>query len=99
MIIQRSVNGDIVEFELTPREVLSAFYEQEHSFDECDVINRFDEWDDDDFDDYGITREEAKEYISDIAYEKRRLMNKYDIDSEYALSDAIVTVLESETAL
>ena len=93
MVIKRYINGKDTEIELTPQEVLDAYYQQEHSFDEDDVRDRFNEWDDERFLEYGVTRAEAEEQISDIAYEKRRIMNKYDTDWEYALDEAISTVL------
>lgn len=38
----------------------------------------------------------TEEMIECMAYEKRRLMNKYDVDWEYATDQAIKTVLNQE---
>ena len=53
MVIKRYINGKDTEIELTPREVLDAYYQQEHSFDEDDVRYRFNEWGDERFLEYG----------------------------------------------
>lgn len=89
MVIKRQIDGRSVDIELSPSELCDAYYEQEHKYDMEDVENRFDDMDDEDFAEHGITREYAEAHISEITYNKRRNMTKYDMSWEYALDETI----------
>lgn len=93
MIIKRIVDGNEINIELTARELSDAFYEQEHLFDIEDVLNKLNEMSDDDFADYGLTREQVEKEVDEIAYIKRHSINKYDMNWEEAVRDAIDTYL------
>lgn len=99
MKISRVINWEAVEIELTHDEIFMAYCEQEHKFDVDDVDTELDKYEGDGADgasafleEYGITVEQARRNIHRIAYEKRRNMDKYDMDWWYALMDAIRTI-------
>lgn len=89
MTIRREIDGKEVQIELSARELSEAYLEQEHEYDIEDVQNRFDDMEDEEFAEHGMTREEAESHISEIAYNKRRNMDKYEMSWEYALDEAI----------
>lgn len=94
MKIKRTVNGQELEFELTTQERWEAFREQETIFDieDCeDMICGM--TDDQCLDTYEITVEEFRKLIPFMAQEKRRLMDKYDMDWTYARDEAISSVI------
>lgn len=89
MIIKRTIDNKEVSIKLTERELSDAYYEQEHLFDIEDVINALDEREDNEFEDYCLTKSQVKKDVDEIAYQKRRNINKYNMDWETATSDAI----------
>lgn len=94
MIIKRTVNGKELEFELTAQERWEAYYEQEKLFDseDCaDMINGLS--DDQCLDAYEITVEEFRKLLPYMGQEKRRLMDKYDMEWTYARDEAISSVI------
>lgn len=94
MIITRSIGGKHLDFELTPDELYDAFREQEFLFDREDCKAVIDDLADDEiFDTYGVTAEQFMAHLDDMAAEKRRNMNKYDMDWEYARDEAIRAVI------
>lgn len=96
MKITRKIGNNDVDIELTTHELYSAYCEQEHEFDVDGVRNHFDAFDDEDLiGSYGKTRKEIDGIVDDVAWELRRMMNKYDCSFESALYDAIDKVLET----
>lgn len=93
MKIKRTIDGREIEIELTEQELFDAFTEQEFIFDLDNVRNYFMDYTDEDFQqEYGISREEAESRFEDVASQLRRNIDKYDMDYEYAISEAIHTV-------
>ena len=89
MKIKRTINGIEYEFELTKQERFDTYCEQEHIWD-ADYVR----------DIYGeeieqMCKAEAKidAFIEDIAYEMRRLVDKYGVSEEYALDEAFEKVM------
>ena len=94
MKIKRKIDGKEFEFELTNDELWNAYEEQQHKYDLDDVDTQFCFYTDEELmNTYHKTREEIKKLYPDIAYEMRRLMDKYDVDMEYARDEAIDYVL------
>lgn len=96
MRITRTIDGKNIEIELLPVELSIAYEEQEHIYDMKDVQNVLDEagTDDDIREKYGFAREEINKHLDDMAYEKRRNINKYDMDWRDATEEAIYSVLD-----
>ena len=68
--------------------------EQQHKYDLDDVDTQFCFYTDEELmNTYQKTREEIRKLYPDIAYEMRRMMDKYDVDMEYARYEAIDYVL------
>lgn len=76
MKIYREIDGKTVEFILTNDEMFTAYLEQEYAFDMQNVRNRYDKT---------FTDEE----VESIATEARRQMDKYDVDWNFAIEEAI----------
>lgn len=85
---------------LSSSELSDAYYEKEVEFDREDIVNKLNEIFEADEDEIrGISRFEITEEMIDcMACEKRRLMDKYNVDWEYATKQAIDTVLNRENA-
>ena len=62
---------------------------EKHNYDVEDVQNVFDNMEDEEFEERGLTRKEAESRIDEIAREKRRNINKYDMGWELALDEAL----------
>ncbi len=78
------------EIELTPNELYQAYEEQEHILDMEEVRFTLDCYDDDYLaEEYGMTREQLDELVSEMAYRMRKYMDKYEMSMEYAKNDAI----------
>lgn len=85
------------EYELTDRELCSAYYEQQAKFDAEDVQDAFDQLDDDQLlAKYRLPRGMLNRYVEDIAALMRKYINKYDMDWECARSDAIMDCLRDK---
>jgi len=94
MKIKRKIDGKEFEFELTNDELWNAYEEQQHKYDLDDVDTQFCFYTDEELmNTYQKTREEIRKLYPDIAYEMRRMMDKYDVDMEYARDEAIDYVL------
>lgn len=90
MKISRDIDGKTHTFELTNQELYEAFTEQEHSFDCDDVRDFLYAFEDEDLiEQFGVGSEEILESLDDIAYEMRRMMDKYGVDLDYAREEAI----------
>lgn len=90
MVIKRSVGGQMLAFRLTDQELFNAFEEQQHSYDMQDVESSFDMYGDAEFyDTFGVKKRWLGDDMEDIAYEMRRNMDKYDMDRQFALEEAI----------
>lgn len=90
MTIKRTVDGKEMEFELTPHELYRAFEEQEHIFDITAVRDYVCGWEDEDFMDiWSVTRVQYEELVEDMAWCRRRYINKYEMSEDFALDEAI----------
>ena len=76
MIISRIINGVEYEFELNAQELYDAYIEQEHKWDVSDVDAR-----------YGHLLSDKQ--VDAIAHKMRRWRDKYDLDFESALAEAL----------
>lgn len=95
MKIQREINGISMEFELTDDELWSAFQEKEQQFDRQDIEDAVCGLEDEDIDDlYGVSREVLESLFDQMAYEKRRNQDRYDMGWEFARDEAIQTVIQ-----
>lgn len=82
------------EIELTRRELLDAYYEQQYEFDKEDIRTLLDSFDDRYWQDrYGVCRAEIEPLVEDMAVMMRLNMDKYDMYFDYARDDAVDTVL------
>lgn len=79
MIITRVIKGIEYEFELNSNELYNAYIEQEHKWDVSDVDAR-----------YGHLL--TDEQINLLAYEMRRQRDKYDLDFETAIEEALLNL-------
>ena len=95
MKIRRKIDGLEFEFELTANELCDAYDEQQHMFDVSDVECLFEDYytDDEVLDLYGVTTDTALSLSDGIAWEMRRLMDKYDVDMSYAREEAARTII------
>ena len=100
MKIQREVNGQIMEFELTSEELYSAHLEQEHKNDMQDIEDALENYRPDGAEDFYRTYEVPfdkvygnDELISEIAHEKRHNMDKHDMHWDTARDEAISEIL------
>ena len=94
MNITREINGVIHEIELTDNELYQAYLEKEFQFDRMDVEDVFDGISDDDLiEAYGVGFDAIAPLIDEMAEQKRRNMDKYDMSWDYARDDAIRYVL------
>lgn len=101
MKIKREVNGQMVEFELTSEELYSAHLEQEHKYDMQDIEDVLEGYRPDGKEDFYWTYEVPfdrvygnEDLISEMAYEKRRNMDKYDMAWDTARDEAISEILD-----
>lgn len=94
MKIKRKVGRQEMEFELTDHELFDAYYEQQFIFDYEAVRGFFESFSDDKLKDYyGMPFAKLEPYFEAVATEMRRQMDKYDVDYEYALTEAISSEL------
>ena len=89
MKIKRTLNGIEYEFELTEQERFDTYCEQEHIWDADYVWNIYGE----EIEQMCKTEAEIDAFIEDIAYEMRRLVDKYGVSEEYALDEAFEKVM------
>lgn len=99
MKIQREVNGQVMEFELTSEELFAAFEEQEHLFDIQDVKNKFEsELDPNEFEEtHGFPMDLVmgnQDLLEEMAWESRHNQDKHGMEWEYARDDAIKDIIE-----
>ena len=88
------INNKPVEIELTDEQMYEVFCEQRRLFDIEDVKSRFDEIPDEELMyAYGHTYAELEPLFEDMSVQYRRNIQKYDLSPDYALSDAINSVL------
>lgn len=89
MKIQRIIRGSEVEIELTSDELFRAYSEQEHKFDIDDILEELETGgeDTDNYNDIPIAW--LKEKFSEIAFLKRRNIDKYGLEWSEAVKQAI----------
>lgn len=96
MTIER--NGQLIE--LTADELLTAYYEQEHNYDVQDVEDEIETCTDDELlDMYGAKREDLLPLVDEMAYRKRRNIEKYEMEWFDAVAHAIREVWNREKCL
>lgn len=94
MKITREIGGKQYEFELTRDELYRAFDEQEHIYDVNDIEDVVFYMEDAEvLAEYGISKEAFLAMKDEMAYEKRRNMDKYDMSWDYARDEAVSSVL------
>lgn len=100
MKIQREINGQTVEFELTSEELYSAHLEQEHKNDIQDITDALENYRPDGAEDfyqeYEVPFDKVygnEDLISEIAHEKRRNMDKHDMRWDTARDEALSEIL------
>lgn len=86
MKIIRTIDGRQYHFELDSYELAKAYEEQEFKYDVESVRNRF-------------GHQYSEEKIEAIASETRRQINKYDLDFDYALEEAVGVVESRERSV
>lgn len=97
MTIKRAINGEEFAFELTKDELFNAYLEQEFIFDKENVAGYLEslgsDWTEDN---YGLSLDEAMQYVDDIASELRRNIDKYEMGFDYAIDEALKFVLSKK---
>jgi hypothetical protein len=90
MKITREVNGQTVEFELTDKEMLDTFFEQQEAFDAQDVVMLIEHYSEEEFvEKYGVSPTVILENSGEIGSRMRRNIDKYDMDWESARDEAV----------
>ena len=96
MIIERTLEDKIikivdgkekVQIQLTGNELRQAYKEYEHQCDVEDIDNELEK--EDFFNDYGVSSILLRPYIEELAYEKRRQIDDYDMHWSDAVCEAI----------
>lgn len=94
MTITREIDGKVREIALTPSEIYGAYVVQQFEFYRGDIEDLICGLNDEDVKEcYGVSTQEFKDLIDDMAYEMRRQIDKYDVTWEYARDEAIRTVI------
>lgn len=90
MKITREINGQTVEFELTHKEMLAAFFEQQEVFDAQDIEMLVENFSEEDFIEiYGLSPSVVLENVEEIGSRMRKNIDKYDMDWESARDEAV----------
>lgn len=78
MKISRVINGQDIEIELTPTEMLKAYYEKQHQFDRQDIQDLYDWLDPDDIErTFHITKEKLDAGLDSMALDMRKNIDKW----------------------
>lgn len=101
MKIEREINGEIKQIELTDKEVKTAYLEQQHIYDRQVIEDALEYYlnqgeEKEFYKKYEIPLNEVyqnKELIDELAYEMRKKQDKYDLSSETAEEEAFKDVL------
>ena len=90
MKITREVNGQTVEFELTHKEMIDTFLEQQEAFDAQDIEMLVESFSEEDFIEiYGLSRSVVLKNAEEIGSRMRKNIEKYDMDWESARDEAV----------
>ena len=90
MKITREINGQTVEFELTHKEMLDTFFEQQEAFDAQDIEMLVENFSEEDFIEiYGLSPSVVLENVEEIGSRMRKNIEKYDMDWESARDEAV----------
>lgn len=90
MTIARMINGKLVPITLTDSELYEAYAEQQFLFDRMDCEDMCVGLDDEELVEcYGVTGEQFESLLDEMATEKRRNMDKYDMSWDFARDEAI----------
>lgn len=90
--IRRCINGGWCELELTPKEQREAYDTQRLAYYESDIENMFDVVANEDYETYGIRKEDAEQLFGDMALRMVRNIDKHDMQWQYAADEAIKEV-------
>lgn len=94
MKIARIINGNRVEIELTPAEMLDVYYEKQHQFDKQDIQDLYDWLDPEDIErTYHITKAKLDAGLDQMAKEMRRNIDKWGDSWESARDNAFGSFL------
>lgn len=89
MKIYRNINGQNMEIELTPAEMLDAYTEIQRNGDKADIQELYDWLDPEDIErTYHITKEKLDAGLDEMAKNMRRSIDKWGCSWEYARDDA-----------
>lgn len=92
MTITRTIDGKEIVIALTNRELTRAYFEQEHEWDKDFVSDELMSYDDETaMEEYGVTVEEMRGRLDEIAYAYR----KYRSDYECSCADSLEGAFES----
>lgn len=95
MTVTREINGSTVEIQLTDHELYLAFEEQQHTYDCYDCEDLIDGLSEEEVQEcYGVSPGQFKALVDEMATEKRRNMDKYDMSWDYARDEAVRTVID-----
>lgn len=90
MKITREANGQTVEFELTHKEMIDTFLEQQEAFDAQDIEMLVESFSEEDFIEiYGLSRSVVLKNAEEIGSRMRKNIEKYDMDWESARDEAV----------
>lgn len=90
MKITREVNGQTVEFELTHKEMMDTFFEQQKAFDAQDIEMLVEDFSEEDFIEiYGLSPSVVLENAEEIGSRMRKNIDKYDMDWGTARDEAV----------
>ncbi len=90
--IRRCINGKWYEFELSPKEQREAYDTQRLAYYESDIENQFDLALGEDYETYGIRKEDAEPLFEKMARRMVRNIDKNDMQWQYAADEAIKEV-------
>ena len=94
MKIKRTINEKEYEFELNPEELREASEEQKFEYDRLDILEVISSMDEDDL--HGASDDLIASLIDEMAIEKRRNIDKYDMNWRSAAEQAVKDVLTRE---
>lgn len=93
MTITRTVHGEEFTFELTPRELQAAWYEEQQNCDESDILWAIEDYTDEEIvDSYGVTKAQFEALVSPMAHRLRKYQDNDDGFSDlryWAICDTI----------
>lgn len=79
MTITRILHGEEFTFELTPRELYAAWYEEQQNCDESDILWAIEDYTDEEIiDSYGVTKAQFESLVPQMAHRLRKYQDNDD---------------------